>query len=815
MRALIAVVMILFLSPAAQAQEEIPEVARTLLERGERLRESGQTDKAIAAFEEVVRIAPSVTAAWSNLGLLHYQNGRSTEALAVFLRGLDANPANELLLSNAIAVAQPLNRAGDLLPYADRAVEIRPRAATLHALRATTLRAMNRNEEALAGYERSVALDPGDARTQFSLGNVAYALGMKDRAIDAYRKAVRIDPTLLRAHYNLGAALFETGHDDDALESYRMALAPIDAAFKKGEKVEVIHAKAFQNLGAIHLRKRDMPNALTAYEKALRLDPALVAAHYSIGFIHFIAGDDTNAERSYRKALELDPSLPLAHLHLGVILFRESMMRDAIAQLEKGLEFYDTSSLRTARLTIARAHATLGEFDEATTVLDGLLTDVPTDPEALALRARLSRQLGHFEEAKRFLERVATSSTGDSSIELERAALAHGVGDVESERSIYIKLSRDLNDPERLWLVRANLALLNLREGRIAEAQPQIADLLTRPPTTRWGPSAARRLRGIQASLLAATGKLKESERELRSILADDPSSQNAILGMAILGAMQGKPDAAIASLGTLLDNASGQTATIASANLGVLLWSEGKSTEAAKRLNDMPPGLEHWIALQTALAEADMLRGRTSQSISRLNVAHESCSGAPVANRFAAGAVVVGEKTADHKRICSRAVEALAAALTSAAVAESGSSGEVRAQLDRAITLGSNPRNRAIARFLRGSEELGNGSYTRAAEDFRSALDDDLPAGLAAAAHNNAGVALVRLGRVVQAEGEFVLAHKQRLPAAALNLGILYDERLDRPDDAIRMYTAYIEIGGSRATEARSAVERLRRKRS
>src|SRR2546423_452961 len=114
-------------------------------------------------------------------------------------------------------------------------------------------------DDAIAKYRRVIEAAPQLASAYIDLGALLHDQG----------KTVDLDPSFIRAYYNLGAVLFDVGRDAEALDAYKMALAPIDKAFARNEPVDRIHARAYSNLGAIHLRQKQWQSATDACIKAL------------------------------------------------------------------------------------------------------------------------------------------------------------------------------------------------------------------------------------------------------------------------------------------------------------------------------------------------------------------------------------------------------------------------------------------------------------------------------------------------------------------------------------------------------------------
>jgi tetratricopeptide (TPR) repeat protein len=448
-----AVIALTIFVPVARAQEDVPEVARTLMEDAERAREANHIDDAVAKYRRVIEVAPSLASAYVNLGALYFKQGKVAEAYDTFVRGAAAAPADRTLLSNAAAAAQQLGKSANALTYIDQAIAKTPRDAALYSLRATILRSLNRNDDALAAITQATQLAPDDAKYQFSLGNTLVPLGRKDEAIAAYRKAADLDHTFLRAYFNLGAVLFDAGRYDEALDAYRMALAPIDQAFANHQPVEAVNARAYANLGAIYLKQQKWPEAIDAYQKAANLDDA-TAAHYNLGFLFFTTGKTDRAQQEYRKALAGDASLPLAYLHLGTIAFKAAKYDDAIKLLRDGMPHFDADSKRSALKMLGRSQLIRADRAGARASFEDVLKLDANDAESLLLLGRIARHEQRLDDAKSLLQRTPASNI----VMLERALAARDARDLTAERAALEAL------PDRPAL-RAELAVVNVRQN--------------------------------------------------------------------------------------------------------------------------------------------------------------------------------------------------------------------------------------------------------------------------------------------------------------------------------------------------------------
>jgi len=160
-----------------------------------------------------------------------------------------------------------------------------------------------KEEQAHAHFEAAALINPNDPLSHSNLGTYALSHGLMSEAIQQYQAAVKVtsDPGLLAQTYaNLGAAYRAIGDADLAQEAYNHALRLNPNQFnawlglgllaqKQGKITEAIldlsrsvelkpTAQGYLSLGHAFAQSGRNPEALAAYEQALKLAPDMVPA---------------------------------------------------------------------------------------------------------------------------------------------------------------------------------------------------------------------------------------------------------------------------------------------------------------------------------------------------------------------------------------------------------------------------------------------------------------------------------------------------------------------------------------------------------
>lgn len=234
-----------------------PEFGRAHQEEGYLRRESGQGDRALAAFQRACRYNPSLTGAWRAQAELLQAAGRTGEAASVLAQAerLEALPRPVLAVSNLLhegklLKAEQLCRAflqknprhveamrllaeigvrfgvlDDAELLLEKAVEFEPENVQLRLDFIQVLRKRQKFDAALEQSRRLHERKPDDPVFQSHYAIENMQTGDYERALslfDAVLKTLPDDPATLtsRAH-----ALKTMGRQDEAVEGYRAAAA--------------------------------------------------------------------------------------------------------------------------------------------------------------------------------------------------------------------------------------------------------------------------------------------------------------------------------------------------------------------------------------------------------------------------------------------------------------------------------------------------------------------------------------------------------------------------------------------------------------
>jgi tetratricopeptide (TPR) repeat protein len=132
--------------------------------------------------------------------------------------------------------------------------------------------------------------------------------------------APRQEPTSAEREFVVASTLDDgdPAHYEDALSAYRRAL-----------ELDPDMVPALINLANIHYSRSEIAEAQALYERAIALEPDVFEAHFNLGNIFHDLGKYTDARTCYRDALHLNPTYADAHFYLAVTLEKNGQSQEA------------------------------------------------------------------------------------------------------------------------------------------------------------------------------------------------------------------------------------------------------------------------------------------------------------------------------------------------------------------------------------------------------------------------------------------------------------------------------------------------------
>lgn len=152
----------------------------------------------------------------SNLGKSALEKGDAPRAIAVFEQALKLAPTSpdaRLNLANAFLLG---NQPENAIQQAEAALAVEPNSAAAHYLIGCANLRLDRAEAALRALQQSQKIDPAVTAVNFQLALAHERLGQLDEALVQLQTAVEFEPEHAAAHYRMSQILQRLGRAEEA-----------------------------------------------------------------------------------------------------------------------------------------------------------------------------------------------------------------------------------------------------------------------------------------------------------------------------------------------------------------------------------------------------------------------------------------------------------------------------------------------------------------------------------------------------------------------------------------------------------------------
>jgi TolB-like protein/class 3 adenylate cyclase/Tfp pilus assembly protein PilF len=208
------------------------------------------------------------------------------------------------------------------------------------------------------------------------------------QARELFEAALRLTPDYLPALNGLAQAMLIQWQSTWYPRSGDEHLKELDQVVNRALAVKADDALAVYLHGYVLKRlRKDLNQALAAFERAIAIDPNLAVAHNYVGQIKVFLGRSNEAAEHTLKAIQLsprDPQLALWYYQLALTYIHQQRDHDAVEWARRGVQV--NPNLRYVYRTLAAALALSGRIDEARTVAAEMLRRYPKETISAFLR---------------------------------------------------------------------------------------------------------------------------------------------------------------------------------------------------------------------------------------------------------------------------------------------------------------------------------------------------------------------------------------------------------------------------------------------
>lgn len=369
-----------------------------------------------------------------------------------------------------------------------------------HLQRGDQYYSQQRYREAVIEYRNALRIDNGNAHAIQRLGLSYYQLGelgpsfpfllkTKELLPDDTESRLRLGTMYLAGRKNTEAreeATFILERTPNNLDALLLWAGAAETPQEVGEAVERLEraqadfgdrAKPYLALGALYLRKQDLPKAEQTFRRAVTVEPKSIEAHTLLGNFYLTKRDSPNAEQEFKAAAAIAPAGSPARVTLAdfyLLLNRPEEAKQVLADINKQAPDFLPAWRRTAQIALAEK-----KYDDSVKAINVIFKKNPEDVDGHLLRGQVHLAQRQTSEAVEEFQRVLHQEPKSAPAHYQLALARLQAGNVDQAKQ---ELQEAKANAPGFVDAQLLLAELNIRTGNTDPAIEELEALIEKQP---------------------------------------------------------------------------------------------------------------------------------------------------------------------------------------------------------------------------------------------------------------------------------------------------------------------------------------------
>ncbi|MEM3444749.1 MAG: tetratricopeptide repeat protein, partial [Thermoplasmata archaeon] len=339
--------------------------------------ELGKREEGLELLEKAMEMAPENLKVQYLVAKGKFELGEVEEASHILEKLIALNPDSDvfLLMGRILVLRGELEEA---IKVFERAIDKNPANFEAWYYKGRALMESKELDKATAALELATQINPWHYNSYYYLAQAFEELQNYEKAAKCYEEILKFAPRDYQALFNLGRVYAKMEKLEEA-----------EKALKKGFEVKGTYECGLM-LGIVYEKLGRIEDTIESLEKAVEINPYGEEAYFELGKAYIEKKDYLKAAEKLEIAVKL--ARKTEHLkYLGIAYYHAGKIEEALAVFD-GLDDIE------ARVYAAECALSLGNVERALTYLQSLPADTGIF-NAWMLRGKCEENLGKFEEA--------------------------------------------------------------------------------------------------------------------------------------------------------------------------------------------------------------------------------------------------------------------------------------------------------------------------------------------------------------------------------------------------------------------------------